>query len=344
MKRECKKLLCCIGIFLLFDSVLMGCGGNQSSSTDTISQDDEPVSIDSVAAINSEGNTVKTRYNVPPRFHRVDGEAGSFAEYLQNLPLKPLDYPVHLYNGQEKGEKIVEIYDGRKVKMKVNTAVIDLELDTVDNQDAVGSIIRLRGEYLYQSGQYDRLRFHLSKRFVADFVKWAKGYRLVKKGNEISWKKDGKEDDYSYENFRAYLSAVMKAADMKTLKLDMEKVSEEGFGIGTVILSDDSPQHAAIVVDMIRMTGAKGWRTLPALLLAQGGSPSQEIEIIGGNADEFGWFGNPKHNEFYKFWTTTNYGERYINKQGGLLMTGDKDYNNKHLYRFTDDTFTAKKK
>ena len=184
----------------------------------------------------------------------------------------------------------------------------------------------------------------MSKRFIADFVKWAKGYRFVKMGNEMSWKKDGEEDDYSYENFQAYLSAVMRAADMQTLKLDMEKVSEEEFGVGTVILSDDSPQHAAIVVDMIRMTGAKGWRTLPAVLLAQGGSPSQEIEIIRGNADEFSWFGNPKHSEFHRFWNTTNYGERYINKQGGLLMTGDKDYNNKHLYRFTDDTFTAKNK
>ena len=166
------KRLSYLGSCTLLMSAMASCGGHQGSSTDSSRQTDA-LAIDSVSAINYEGRTIKARYNVPPKFHRVNAEPGSFAEYLQNLPVKPIDAHVHFYDGKRKEEN-------------VSSAVIDLDLDTVDSQDAIGSIIRLRGEYLYRSGQYDKLRFHLSKNFIADFPHWTKGYRIVKKGNKMS--------------------------------------------------------------------------------------------------------------------------------------------------------------
>lgn len=328
--RRFKRLIY-LGTCTLLMSAMASCGGHQGSSIDSSRQADT-LAIDSVSAINYEGGTIKTRYNVPPKFHRVKAERGSFAEYLQNLPLKSMDTSVHFYDGATKENNI-------------GSAVIDLDLDTVDTQEAIGSIIRLRGEYLYKSGQYDKIRFHLNKNFIADFPHWTKGYRIVKKGNKMSWIKVGKEEDFSYENFRAYLSAVMGYANMQTLEMDLEKIDEEEFGIGTIILSDESPQHAAIVVDMIKMdkdVSVSGWRDMVGVLLAQGDTPAQEIEIIGGNWDEFALF--PKHSDFVNYWTTTSYGERFINKQGGTLLTKDKTFRNKKNYHFYDDKISSEEK
>ena len=325
------KRLSYLGTSTLLMGAMASCGGHQGSSIDSSRQADT-LAIDSVSAINYEGGTIKTRYNVPPKFHRVKAERGSFAEYLQNLPLKSMDTSVHFYDGATKENNI-------------GSAVIDLDLDTVDTQDAIGSIIRLRGEYLYKSGQYDKIRFHLNKNFIADFPHWTKGYRIVKKGNKMSWIKVGKEEDFSYENFRAYLSVIMENANMKTLEMDLKKIDEEEFGIGTIIFSDESPQHAAIVVDMIKMdkdVSVSGWKDMVGVLLAQGGAPAQEIEIIGGNWDEFALF--PKHSDFVNYWTTTSYRERFINKQGGTLLTKDKTFRNKKNYHFYDDKISSEEK
>jgi hypothetical protein len=52
--------------------------------------------------VHKEGTSVILRFDPPNGFIRTVVRKGSFAEYLQNFPLKPAETKVYLYNGQEK--------------------------------------------------------------------------------------------------------------------------------------------------------------------------------------------------------------------------------------------------
>lgn len=307
--------------------MLSSCTFRHSSGEDSLQEPNDTTEIltdeeEILPPINKEGLTVVSRYNVPPNFHRVEVPEGSFAEFLHNLPLKEVGYVTHLYNGHEKEDKI-------------STSVIDFEIDSMNKFDASGAIVRLIGEYLYKTKQFEKISFHLNNKFICDFERWAKGYRVYEKGKQLNWKMKNKEsgEDYSYTNFQEYLTTVNKYVTSHTLRYDLKSVLEKDFGVGTIIISDDSPQHVAIVVDMIEMDegiSINGYRDMKGVLLAQGGMPAQEIEIIEGNWDEFDFFPD----SFKRFWTTTSYGERFIEKPGGKLLTIDKVFNNKKIYNF----------
>ena len=62
--------------------------------------------------INIKGTTIKERFIVPKDFTRQVTEANSFEAYLQQLPLKPHGTLVHLYNSEEKRNKVAEAAKG----------------------------------------------------------------------------------------------------------------------------------------------------------------------------------------------------------------------------------------
>lgn len=269
------------------------------------------------------GNTVKTRYEVPEGFHRVETESGSFAEYLQNLPLKPEGYSTHLYNGKKK-------------RNKVSTSVIDMDIDNIDLQQCADAIIRLRAEYLYSTKQYDKIHFNFTNGFRCDYNTWAQGYRIKIDGNTAEWYK-AKEEDYSYETFRRYLLKVFEYAGTASLAEELEDIEPEDFGVGTIIITPGYPGHAVIVVDMIIKDDYKGnaYGNI-GVLLAQSYTPAQEIEILKGNFEWLDCEDKDREKEFESIWTSTPKGEYPINHRGGRLFTVEYDFINKQLKRFPD--------
>ena len=86
-----------------------------------------------------------------------------------------------------------------------------MEIGKRDLQQCADAVIRLQAEYLYKHKAYDRIHFNFTNGFRADYTKWAEGYRISVKGNQVSWYKS-KEKDYSYKTFRAYLDVVFAYA------------------------------------------------------------------------------------------------------------------------------------
>ena len=296
--------------------------GNSNGSDSTMQ------SPDSIEMVGNEmkfkpGNTIKTRYELPKGFHRVKTDEGTFEHYLQNLPLKPQGYLTHLYDGTEK-------------EKKVSTSVIDLDIDTLDIQHSAASIIRLWAEYLYSSGQFDKIHFNFKNGFQCDYSKWAQGFRIKQDGSRTRWYKAGDEEDYSYESFREYLRIVFRNTDSHSLAKEMKDATPEEFGIGTVIFNSRPPYNAAIVVDKIQKDKyEQSWDDTAVVLLAQGGDPAQEIEIIKGNGDELGLFHeNGNHRPNSSTWTTGCIGEKMINVQGGRLLTDDMTFYGKKNKKF----------
>ena len=313
-------------------SLIVSCSGNKVrtdgsgqkvyDSVEQICENPE----DNDIGIDYEMQTVKTRYEVPEGFHRIEGERGSFAEFLQNLPLKPKDSPTHIYDGSEKQKKVA-------------TSVIDFDVDSLGLEQSIDAVVRLWSEYLYRSKQYEKIGFYFSNGFRCDYSKWAQGYRVRQNGSKMEWYQENKVCDYSYPAFRDYLQTVYRNIDVESLCRDMEDADGEDFGVGTVIISNTTPPHLGIVVDMIRKnsdSNTYSHKNDIGVLVAQGGNPSQEIEILKGNGDELAIF--PKRDKYGsgygQIWISSNKGEMPIYMQGGRILTYEDDICNKILKKY----------
>ena len=205
----------------------------------------------------------KERFPAPSGYRKVQVKKGSFAEYLRNLPLKKPFSDLHYYNGSIKSNH----YEG---------AVVDIDFGHNQAEQCADAVIFLRAQWLWKTKQYNKIHFNFDNGFRADYVKWAEGQRIhVNTRNWVcTWRKDAKRD-YSYATFRKYLSLVFVYAGTASLSRELKRIQPKDLTIGDVLINGGYPGHVVIIVDEI--VNAKGEK---ALLLAQGYTPAQEIEIF----------------------------------------------------------------
>ncbi|TYP48141.1 DUF4846 domain-containing protein [Thermosediminibacter litoriperuensis] len=284
-------------IILLMAMLLTACSANTNSNPRNGSN--APAKNETVYLINESGRTVQERIRVPEGFERVAVPEGSFGEYLRNLPLKPHGSKVKYYNGVTKPRDVHE-------------AVLDIDVGDRDLQQCADAVIRLRAEYLYRKGEYDKIHFNFTNGFRADYTTWMKGYRIKVEGNKVYWVK---RVEYSndYAGFRKYLDTVFAYAGTLSLSKELKKVPVEDLQIGDVFIEGGTPGHCAIVLDVAenKATGEK------IFILAQGYMPAQDIHILKNPANGEG---NP--------WYTINFGER--------LRTPEWEFTRDQLARFEE--------
>lgn len=217
--------------------------------------------------IEPSGATVATRFVPPPGFTRVDAPDGSFAKYLQSLPLKPDGSPVLYYDGREKSRAV---YD----------AVVDQDISERDLQQCADAIMRLKAEYHYARGEHDKIAFHFVDGFLCDWDTWRSGHRVQASTGrgKSKWITKGAKDS-SYENFLKYMTVVFAYASTLSLEEELTPVSDT-VRIGDVFIWGGSPGHAVIVVD-----AAENERGEHVFLLAQSYMPAQQTQILKNLAD-----------------------------------------------------------
>ena len=205
------------------------------------------------------------RFSTPAGYSRLQAEAGSFAEYLQNLSLKEHGALVHYYNGVEKPNKVA-------------AAVLSIDVGVKDLQQCADALMRLRAEYLLKTKQYSALHFNFTNGFKADYSKWRSGYRIRVKGNDVSWYKTNQESA-SYQSFREYMDMVFNYAGTASLSKELTSIPLSQMQIGDVLIRGGSPGHAVIVLDMA--TDSKTGKKL--FMIAQSYMPAQDIHILVNN-------------------------------------------------------------
>ncbi|AOY78449.1 hypothetical protein CLFO_26130 [Clostridium formicaceticum] len=245
---------------------------DENISTPTIreplSQDSQGTLVEQASKIVADGTTLLTRVLPPEGFERVEIAEESFGSYLRKLPVKP------------HGAKVL-YYDGREKKRDVHEAVIDIDVGDRDLQQCADAVIRLKAEYLYGQGLYDKISFNFTNGFSAQYSKWMEGYRISVDHNNVSWVK---RTNYSndYIDFRKYLDMVFAYAGTLSLSQELKKVSIEDMEIGDVFIQGGSPGHCVIVVDIVenKSTGEK------LFMLAQSYMPAQDIHILKNTEDK----------------------------------------------------------
>lgn len=199
---------------------------------------------------------------IPPPSGYVRVESDEYGTYLRNLPLKQAGTPVKLHNGAVKGYQ-----EGAY-------AVVDMEIGTRDLQQCADAVMRLRAEYLWHNKLYEQIHFNFTSGFRADYVKWAQGYRIRVKGNDVTWYK-GAEEDYGYDTFRKYMDIVFMYAGTASLSKELISVDVRNMKIGDIFIIGGHPGHAMVVVDMA--TDKFGNK---AILVAQSYMPAQDIHVV----------------------------------------------------------------
>ena len=224
--------------------------------------------------INRNGSSIVTRFTSPQGYERATFNTNTFANYLQNLPLKPHGSKVLLFDGSVKPED------------KIYCAVIDMKIGRKDLQQCADAIIRLRAEYLYEKGQIDKIHFNFTNGEKADFAKYAEGYRVQINNEKVIWSKKA-EKNYSYKTLSNYLEMVFMYAGSYSLSQELEPVTNpEKIQIGDVFIKGGFPGHAVIVVDIVinQVTKEKKF------LLAQSYMPAQEIQVLINPVNNTPWF------------------------------------------------------
>lgn len=243
-------------IGLLF---LLSCTGNPSSSQETNTTERGRL-------IYPAGTTIVERFSPPPGYNRTNVD--NFGNYLRKLPLHNYGYKVHLYNGEEKANQ------------NVHAAVLNIDVGDKDLQQCADAVMRLRAEYLYKGGDFDKISFNFTNGFPASFAKWASGYRIAVTGNNVIWQ-PSTAANHTYNSFRQYLDMVFMYAGTLSLSRQLNTVPFTDIQPGDVLLQGGSPGHAVMVMDIA--VNEKGEKMF---LLAQSYMPAQEIHILVNPANK----------------------------------------------------------
>ncbi len=266
--------------FILSLSLLTGCNIKEESENPDVDVKDESIVVTQevkpkISIINNESTILAERFNLPRGYERIEAQEGSFAQYLRSLKLKPHGSDVLFYNGSIK--KNNNIYK----------AVVDMDIGKKDLQQCADAIMRLRGEYLYGRGEYDKIHFNFTNGFRVDYSKWIEGYRVQVNGNNTSYINKNNPSN-TYDDFLDYIELIFMYAGTLSLSDELEKVELESMEIGDIFIQGGSPGHAVIVVDMARDNKSNK----KIFMLAQSYMPAQDIQILANpnNDDMSPWY------------------------------------------------------
>jgi hypothetical protein len=252
MKTE--KLIVTVLSLILATSLLTSCTETKAQETDEVLNSTESVEKP-FSYFNESESRVKTRFNTPEGYTRVESSEGSFGDYLQNLPLKSHGSQVRHFDGT----------------LKYNTsaycAVVDLPLKGNANHQCADAVMRLRAEYLFSQKRYSEIEFL---------------YVSGKKSNYLSYL-GGKTP--TADNLWSYMCGVFCYANTYSLNKQLKSKNTDDLQIGDVFIIGGFPGHTVIVVD--KCVNDKGE---VKFMLAQSYMPAQDIQILVGDDGQSPWY------------------------------------------------------
>lgn len=176
---------------------------------------------------------------LPPGYQRVINSSTSFAGWLRNLSLKK-NKTVYLFNGEKKANQSAQF------------AVLDISVGNQNLQQCADAVMRLRAEYLFQTEQFEAIRFKDNAGKTYSFT-----------------------PPYSKAHLQQYLLTVFGMCGSASLSKQLHHVHIDSIQAGDVFIRGGFPGHAEIVMDVAENKEGK-----KIILLAQSYMPAQDIHIL----------------------------------------------------------------
>lgn len=199
--------------------------------------------------------TVSEAFPPPTGFERL--EADAFGQWLGERQLRATDVPVRTHDGREVGHR---------------ARVIDLPMVPGDLQQCADTAIRLRAEWLRETG--GTITFHATSGDPMPWARWQAGERPVERDGRLAWVPG------TQGGWESYLAKVFTWAGTRSLALDTTAATEPR--AGDLLVAPGSPGHAILLLDVAR----KGDETI--VLVAEGYMPAQDAHVELGPLD--GWW------------------------------------------------------
>ncbi len=226
---------------------------------------------------------------------KTDKKDDSFANYLQNLPLKPVNSQVLTYDGNVANTN------------ESAFRIIDLPIGNKNLLQCADALMCLRARYLYEQNKKEAISFNFVSGFRCDYTNYSKGMRFSVKTN--SWVNSAKKDD-SKVSFEKYLELVYTYASTISLSKELKTINNlADLQIGDVFIKGGSPGHCFIVVDK-----CENAQKQIKFAILQGFMPAQSMHILKNNLNIH--------------WFETNKDYSYEISYGDLL---NKDYHKRFM-------------
>jgi len=215
-----------------------------------------------LAAAPAPGQQLAQRFAVPPGCRRVAVGAGSWGEWLRNLPLRPAGTPARLFDGRPKNNQAVV------------AAVVDIDPGATDLQQCADAVMRLRAEYLFNFNP-NKIHFHLTTGYDAWFSDYLAGTTFRVAGERVLPAPKPAEA-LTHAALGRYLLPVFGYAGTLSLSREVRPVPLAQAQPGDVLVHGGSPGHAVLVADVAEnpRTGQR------YLLLMQSYMPAQNIHVL----------------------------------------------------------------
>lgn len=188
---------------------------------------------------------------VPAGFERVEVPQGSFGAFIREFPLRPRGSHMRYFSGRLANGQ----YFGY--------AVLDLPMIS-DIEQCADAVMRMRGEYLWNTGQYELIHFHSVE------------------GKDMRF--SGGADREALEN---YLRRVYASANTASLRKYMSEKDFKDVAPGDVLVYEAPSAgvygHAVLVADVA--VNPKTGKT--ALMLAQSSTPALTMHVVRNTLHPF---------------------------------------------------------
>lgn len=209
-----------------------------------------------------EGGTQETRILPPEGYNRVPAAADSFLSFMRAQPVYPDGSDIYIYNGTSKPGVTA-------------AAVYQLPLGDEGYQECADSVIRLWSTYFRQTGQTEKLSFHLSNGMECSYDTFRSGKRVLAWLEWSMWMPLALPADDSDQLFNDWLMTVMRYAGTLSLTNESHAITAREARAGDIICRAGTPGHVVVLVDeAVNADGKRCW------LLAQGWIPAQSCHII----------------------------------------------------------------
>lgn len=217
--------------------------------------------------------SLASRFPAPAGHARVPVAAGSYAEYLRQLPLCAPGTPVRDYSGALLPSSTAAAL-----------AVVDLDVGARDLQQCMDTLIRLRGEYHWWRRQAHRVRFRYAGGRYFGYADWSAGIRPVRRGARIAYEKTGRPwaSRQSFQKYLIFMFAMTGTAhNVAEPQVPFARL-EAGHFFVQPPPAPGSLGHAVVVLDVAKSPSGE-----VRALLGEGYTPAQDLHVLrapGGGA------------------------------------------------------------
>lgn len=191
----------------------------------------------------------------PMGYTRVQAEKGSYTEFLRGLPLKKPGSSVHLFTG------------GKAHLQWLSTGVVDLPVLS-NSEQCADMTMRLRGEYLWKTKQYSKIKF-----------------------TDVNGKPQVYTGGADRKLFESYMKRVYGCCSTYSVHRETKPREVKDVQPGDVFVYPSRHKgrmgHAVIVVDVARSRSGK-----VAVMCVEGNTPAREAHVVRNLLNPFRnpWF------------------------------------------------------